>query len=215
MSSMELLNWARGPGLQISVAIFLFGVIVRLLGIFFLGRKKDLAKARANGFLPGLRTIFTRSVPPKGLWSYEIASYIFHIGFFVTLLFFVPHILLLKEAVGFRWPGLPNSIIDFTAILSIAAMFYLLLTRIIDPVRRFISGPRDYIVWLITILPLITGYLAFHRELLPYTQMLAFHILSVELFLVLFPFTKLMHAFTLFISRWYNGALAGRKGVQT
>jgi nitrate reductase gamma subunit len=211
---MELLNWARGPGLQISVAIFLLGIIVRLLEIFFLSRKKDLALARANGVLPGLRTIATRSVPPKGLWSNEIASYIFHIGFFATLLFFMPHILLLKEAAGFRWPALPNSIIDFTTILTITALVYLLLTRILDPVRRFISGPRDYIVWLITILPLVTGYLAFHRLVFPYTEMLAYHILSVELLLVLFPFTKLMHAITLFISRWYNGALAGRKGVR-
>jgi len=31
--------------------------------------------------------------------------------------------------------------------------------------------------------------------------------------LVVFPFTKLMHALTFAVSRWYNGAIAGRKGV--
>ena len=49
--------------------------------------------------------------------------------------------------------------------------------------------------------------------MLPYTQMLAVHILSVELLLIVLPFTKLIHMFTLFLSRWYNGAMAGRKGV--
>ena len=43
--------------------------------------------------------------------------------------------------------------------------------------------------------------------------MLALHILSVELLLVVLPFTKLFHAFTLFGSRWYNGKVNAHKGV--
>jgi nitrate reductase gamma subunit len=46
-----------------------------------------------------------------------------------------------------------------------------------------------------------------------YTLMLALHLFSVELLLVLLPFTKLFHTFSLFISRWYNGDFFGRKGV--
>jgi nitrate reductase gamma subunit len=59
----------------------------------------------------------------------------------------------------------------------------------------------------------LTGYLAVKHLLLPYTTMLAIHILSVELFLVMLPFTKLIHTFTVFVSRWYNGDISGRKGV--
>jgi nitrate reductase gamma subunit len=33
--------------------------------------------------------------------------------------------------------------------------------------------------------------------------------------MVVFPFTKLMHTFSLFIARYYNGAIAGYKGVQS
>jgi nitrate reductase gamma subunit len=43
---------------------------------------------------------------------------------------------------------------------------------------------------------------------------LALHILSVELLLIVIPFTKLMHLFTFALARWYNGAIAGRKGVK-
>ena len=43
--------------------------------------------------------------------------------------------------------------------------------------------------------------------------MLAIHILSVEALLILLPFTKLFHAFSVFVSRWYNGDIFGRKGV--
>jgi nitrate reductase gamma subunit len=62
---------------------------------------------------------------------------------------------------------------------------------------------------------LLTGYLAYHRMLNPYPLVLGIHILSVELLMVVFPFTKLMHALTFLIARWYNGAIAGRKGVQS
>ena len=41
----------------------------------------------------------------------------------------------------------------------------------------------------------------------------ALHLFSVELLLVLLPFTKLFHSFSIFISRWYNGDFFGRKGV--
>jgi nitrate reductase gamma subunit len=68
---------------------------------------------------------------------------------------------------------------------------------------------------MLTILPLITGYIAFHRIGMTAPTLLAIHILSVELLLVVFPFTKLMHAFTLVMARWYNGAISGYRGVES
>jgi nitrate reductase gamma subunit len=46
-------------------------------------------------------------------------------------------------------------------------------------------------------------------------MLIAIHILSVELLMVVFPFTKLTHAVTLFMARYYNGAIAGYKGVKS
>ena len=66
----------------------------------------------------------------------------------------------------------------------------------------------------LTLAPLLSGYLAFHHLLLPYTLMLALHILSVELLLVFMPFTKLFHTVSLFIARWYNGDALGHKGAR-
>jgi len=68
---------------------------------------------------------------------------------------------------------------------------------------------------IITILPLITGYFAFHRVGMTAPSLIAIHILSVELLMVVFPFTKLTHAFTVFLSRWYNGAISGYRGVES
>ena len=120
-----------------------------------------------------------------------------------------------RRAFGLSWPGLPSNIIDATNVVTMIALLAVLIHRLVDPVKRMLSDFSDYLVWLLTMLPLVTGYLAFHRVGVSGPAMLAVHILSVELLMVLFPFTKLSHAFTLWLARWYNGAIAGYKGIQS
>jgi len=218
MSGPELLLWARGPGLQFAVAIFLFGLLVRFVELWLLGRKTDLSEARAHPMGPGLRTVLSRSVPMPGALKHAplvfLGGYIFHFGFLVTLLFYVPHIHFLRSILGFGWPGLPPFLIDVLGLVTIATLIALLVQRFTDPVRRFLTRTDDYVAWTVTFLPLLSGYAAFHRLGTDYTTMLALHILSVELLLIVIPFTKLMHMFTFMLARWYNGAIAGRKGVR-
>jgi len=104
-------------------------------------------------------------------------------------------------------------LIDASVVAAIIALAVLLAHRLNNPVKRKISGFGDYLAWAVTLLPLLTGYLAIHHLLFEYTLMLALHIFSVELLLVLLPFTKLFHTFSVFASRWYNGDFFGRKGV--
>jgi len=219
MTSVEFLAWVRGPMFQISVAIFAIGVVIRLVEIFALGRKTDLSEPRGNGTMAGIKTIFRRSVPDPGTFKRSpftiVLGYLFHIGLFITILFFVPHIEIFRDVLGLQWPGLPTPLVDAVAIVSIFALLAILVNRLRNPVLRFLSNGEDYVVWAATLLPLVTGYFAFHRMAFPYQTMLGLHILSVEILLVLFPFTKLMHFFTLFIARWYNGAAFGRRGVQS
>jgi len=219
MSEIEFLSWVRGPGFEIASIIFVAGVVIRLSEIFLLGRKKNLAEAKGSEMRGGLHTILSRSIPDKSTFqrsTFKIVSgYIFHIGLFVTIFFFAPHILLVKEITGISWPSLPTAIIDASAVVSIITLVVVLIHRVRDTVLKFISTAGDYLVWIITILPLITGYMAFHRIGMSAPTLLAIHILSIELLLVAFPFTKLMHAFTLPIARWYNGAISAYRGVES
>ncbi|MCW8935030.1 MAG: hypothetical protein OQK98_09935 [Gammaproteobacteria bacterium] len=219
MSEIEFLNWVRGPAFEIATVIFIAGVVIRILEIFLLGRKRNLAEAKGSEMSSGLRTIVSRSIPDKNTFkrsSFKIVSgYIFHLGLLVTIFFFAPHILLFKEVLGFSWPSLPTAIVDAFAAVSIITLIAVLIHRLRDNVLKFLSSTEDYLVWLLTILPLITGYIAFHRIGMSAPTLLAIHILSVELLLVAFPFTKLMHTFTLPIARWYNGAISGYRGVQS
>ena len=219
MSEIEFLSWVRGPGFQIAVIIFIAGVIIRLGEILLLGRKTNLAEAKGSEMSGGLRTIVTRSVPDKSTLKRStftiVAGYIFHIGLFVTIFLFAPHILMFKDVIGFGWPALPTPAVDALAVVSIIALLAILVHRMRDDVLKFITTKEDYLVWMLTILPLITGYMAFHRIGMTAPTLLAIHILSVELLLVAFPFTKLMHAFTLVLARWYNGAISGYRGVES
>jgi nitrate reductase gamma subunit len=217
MNDLAFLTWVRGTGLDIALSVFVFGVLWRLIEIYGLGAKKDLAEPRHADGASGWHTIWRRSFPQKEAMRKSPVTYIggmvFHIGLAIVVFLFAPHILLVKGIVGFGWPGLPSQIIDLVAVLTMAAMILVLVDRLIKPVKRFLSTKADYITWALTFLPLLTGWLAVQHLLLPYTLMLALHILSVEILLIVLPFSKLFHAFTTFGSRWYNGEVNGHKGV--
>ncbi len=217
MNELQLLTWARGPGLDIAVGIFVLGVLWRLIEIYTLGRKKDLAAPRRAAGASGLHTVFRRSLAPPGMLKRSPVSYIggytFHIGLAIIVFLGAPHILLISNLTGLSWPALPAQLIDLVAVVTMAAMLVMLFDRITKPAKRFLSTFEDWFTWTVTFLPVLTGWLAVQHLLLPYTTMLALHILSAEILLIVLPFTKLFHAFTLFGSRWYNGSANARKGV--
>ena len=217
MNHLDLLTFARGSALNWAMMIFAAGVVLRLFEIFGLGRKADLARPRTDSPGSGLRTVFMRSLPAEGMLKREpvtyISGYVFHTGLFLAIFFFAPHIAFFRNMTGLQWPNLPSALVDAAVVASIVALSVLLAHRLNNAVKRLLSTAGDYVAWLVTLLPLLTGYLAYHHLFLEYTLMLALHIFSVELLLVVLPFTKLFHTFSLFISRWYNGDFFGRKGV--
>lgn len=219
MDTMELLAWAKGPGLSISLTILLLGIMVRILEMLLLGRKKDLSEARVEGsWRFGLRTIVMRTFPTLESFKAEtipiMAGYAFHIGLFLIVFLYMPHILVFKGLFGISWNGLPLWLIDGVTLITMVSMLAVLWFRLTNPVRRYLSTVGDYYAWFVTFLPVLTGYLAYHRLMLPYNDMLVVHILSVELLFISLPFTKLIHTVSLFFSRYYNGQAAGRKGVK-
>jgi len=217
MNEELFLTWVRSTGLDIALGIFVLGTLWRLFEIYSLGRKPDLAAPRHRAGASGLHTMLRRSVPPPGMFKRSaisyVGGYVFHIGLFVIVSLFAQHIKLIQDLTGLSWPNLPAQSIDATAVVTLATMLLVLAERINKPVKRFLSTFGDYASWALTFLPVLTGYLATKHLLLPYTLMLALHILSVELLLVFLPFTKLIHVFTLWGSRWYNGDVNGKKGV--
>jgi len=226
---MDLLTFARGPGLQWAVTIFVIGVLWKLVGLILLRAKPDLSEPREPSAWKGLRLIVTRSWPRKEFLHStaftEVLGYTFHIGFFVALLFYLPHILFFEDVFkgvlgvnfqqvfGVQWPYFSGGVIYFFGAVTVAALIAVLIHRIVSPVKRLISNFDDYFSWFVTTAPLVTGMLAYGHVGAPYQTLIAVHLLSMELLLVWFPFGKLMHAFTVFLSRGTEGMQFERKGA--
>ncbi|CAK0745490.1 Nitrate reductase gamma subunit [Gammaproteobacteria bacterium] len=216
---MAFLLWVRGPAFNLALTVFVLGMTVRLLEIFMLGRRPNYAEPKGPEFSPGMNTVLNRFAVNPGVFARApfnvVVGYLWHIGFLACLFLFIPHIELARGTFGLSWPGLPNPLVDALSVITLVSLIAVLIHRSRHPVMRHLATLEDTLVWIVTFLPLLTGYLAYHRAITPYPVALGLHILSVELLMVTFPFTRLTHAFTALIARWYNGAAFGRKGVQS
>jgi nitrate reductase gamma subunit len=217
---MNLLDFARGPALKASLAVFCLGVAWRIVGFALLRIRRDLNRPRASvvKYLGGgLLAVGSRSWPHREFiprtGAGEALGYSYHIGLFALVLLFTPHILFLGSLFGITWPGLPSSLVTIISVLTLTLFLAVLFRRVTNPVMRMLSNFDDYFSWFITMLVIVTGLAATAHFGSPYQRLLGLHILSFDVLLIWFPFGKLMHAFYIFPSRAINGALLSRKGA--
>ena len=217
---MDLLEFARGPALQTAAYILVAGTIWRLVGILLLKKKPDFSEPRkGGGFGAALKVIYTRSFTAdafKRATLYpKMLAYVLHIGLFMVIFLFVPHIVFFEGFLGFDWPGLPNNVIYFAGVAAVVSGVALLVRRLTDPVLRLISNFDDYFSWFVTILPIVTGLLMPVRMGIHYETLLAIHILSVTVLMIWLPFGKLGHTFLVFVTRGTTGMVFERRGAKT
>lgn len=223
---MDLLEFARGPALWISLMVLIAGSIWRVVGIVRFGARADLSEPRSTRLLAGaMRGIFVRMILRKefrltgklGL----VNGYLYHLGLAVIVFGYLPHIRFIERLTGLAWPAMPEPLLFFAVGLTFISLLIALMERLTDPVRRLLSGFDDYFSWFVVMLPLATGMIAIHQSYPPGTAPappldplpLAIHLLSVELLIVWLPFGKLAHTFLVFASRGVSGAALARKGA--
>ena len=216
---MDLLEFARGPALQVASLIFVAGLTWRLVHLFFIPRKVDISEARFGGEkVGGLRAIFSRFLHHKEFRSRTANStmlaYTLHIGLAIVIFGSAPHILFIESFTGLSWQALPNVVIHVAAALTLAVLLVSLGRRLNHPVLKMLSNFDDYFTWLVTTAPVVTGLLAVAHVGARYETLLAIHILSFNVFLVWFPFGKLMHSFVVFGSRYTTGLTFTRRGAR-
>lgn len=218
---MSILEFARGPAFQVALVVFAFGVCWRLAGIFLMYRRFDRSQPRQHALIAGgVRAIVMRSLPPheleKKIVFQHVSGYAWHLAYFASLLFFAPHIPFFKQFLGFGWPTLSNTVALLSGAVALAILLALLWRRASHAVLRQISTLDDYLSIVLSILPLLTGFMTYARILplgLRYENMLGLHLLSICALLVWFPFGKLMHSFTIFLARGTQGMQFERKGA--
>jgi nitrate reductase gamma subunit len=218
---MELLAFARGPLLPISIGIFVFGTVLRITSLLLLPRLKEHSSPRAGAkpaFVAGVREILRRFWPDhefarRALFHW-INGWVFHIGLAIVVLFAAPQILFFEDLLGLSWPHLPNNLVFGVGVITLGSLLAALVMRLGNPVQRLISGFDDYLSWLLTFLPVLTGVVAATHLGARYETLLALHILSVEALLIWLPFGKLMHWFLAFVTRGQTGAHLNHRGAQ-
>lgn len=216
---MDLLEFARGPALQVASLIFIAGLIWRLFHLFLIPKKVDISEARFGGERAGgLKTIFSRFVHHEPFRQRTrngtILAYTIHLGLAVVIFGSAPHILLIESLTGLSWPALPNVVIHIAAALTLAALIVSLARRMSHPVLKMLSNFDDYFTWLVTMLPVLTGLLAVAHIGARYELLLGIHIMTFNVFLIWFPFGKLMHSFISIGSRYTTGVTFTRRGAK-
>ncbi len=107
---MDLLDWARGPLLIASAAVFLLGVSWRLYSLWRMpAAAAPSARARqAFGTGAAIGAAFSRFVPSGGFHPsatlVNVNPYVFHIGLAVIFLGYAPHIDFVRRNIGLGWP---------------------------------------------------------------------------------------------------------------
>jgi len=220
---MTTLEFARGPMLHIALIVFVFGVLWRLVSVILLGWRKSHAEARVSAgkaVTGGASAVGNRSWPhPEFLDRTafgEAVGYGYHIGLFAIVLLGARHVAFWKNLFGINapwWPTLPSGIISVLSVATIFLMLIATIRRAMHPVLRRISNFDDWFSLVILYAIMVTGVMAVFGLGGLYELILAAHIISFNALLIWFPFSKLMHAFYIFPSRFITGYKHEKKGA--
>ena len=220
------LNWnsiyafLTGPALWFTFIFFIGGLLIRLAFLLRLSRKKDRVIYNHIDLDWGLRSIFHWLIPFASVSMrqqpiFSLVAFIFHLTLIAVPLFLSAHILLWEEAFGVTLWSIPDRLADGLTLVFLAAALFLFIRRRIRPEVRILTTAWDYALLIITMLPFITGFLAYHQWG-PYEATLILHILFGQILLILIPITKLAHMILFFFTRAFFGfGMGGGGGAQS
>jgi len=202
----------RGPLVWIAFVGFFAGCLYRIITMARLAKKDKVVYPTFDARF-GARSVLHWVVPFASLNmrkrpGYSLLSYAFHICVLVTPLFLLGHAVLWQESWGVRWWSLPEAVADVMTLVVIFACLFFMARRLVRPEVRNVSDLSDFLLALLVMAPFVTGFVA-HQQWLPYKPMLIAHIISGALWLLLIPWTRLVHMIWFIFTRAYMGSEFG------
>jgi len=201
---------------DIALIVFFAGIAWRILTVFRRGNRRDYSQPRSSGIfgaiMANIRGFYPRKEVSSRIRLQVIAGYMFHLGLFVLLFFAAPHVKFIAEHItGFSWTAMPYWGFIVTSEIAFAGLILLWVHRVLNPVTQLISKRSDHVATILVFVVMLTGCMALGEAS---AELRAFHRFTVELLMVYFPFSALMHAVMFVPSRAYSGAFFGRRGVK-
>ena len=163
--------------------------------------------------------VFFESLFKGSKWTWHF-GWLFHFGMLLVLL---RHLRYFTEpvwnwVVALQWIGV------YAGIVMLIGLMGLLIRRLAVDRIRYISAPSDYLmllliigitgsgllikyVWhtdIIALKSFVLGMMAFHWQPLPADPLLIIHLALVVILMLIFPFSKLLHAPGVFFSPTRN-----------
>ena len=213
-------RFLAGPALWFAIMVFLVGLALRLGYLYWLSRRKDPVIYNHASFVWGFKSILFWLVP----WAtvsmrsqpvFSAAVFLFHICLLAVPLFLNAHNILWDEAFGVSLWSLPDTWADGLTLAFLATAVFVIVRRIVRPEVRILTSAWDYTLIVLTALPFLSGFLAYH-QLGPYEVMLLLHIALAEILLIVIPFSKLAHMLLIFFTRAFIGfELGARRGSRS
>jgi len=211
-----------GPMLAVTLVVFFGGVVYRVRQFFSLSREvpinasalpKTIAEAvekrekdeflridSAMDMLLKWRLRLKRTMLGKSP-VFSAVTIVFHTLLIVLPIVTVGHNILLDDYFGINFPTLSEATVDNLTLLFLVLAGIFFLRRILVAKVRSVTTYRDWIAWLVTVTPFLSGYLAYHQTF-NYDVILLIHIIAGELMLIAIPFTKLIHMPFFFFARF-------------
>ncbi len=195
-------NWleiAKGPAFRFALAILLLGllrqVLLTLNGAFTAIRRagnrhlayREIVKETLKWIFPIHRLHRARPLQ-------SVASFAFHGGLILAVAFLRNHIDLLQANVGIGWMALPRPLLDGATWFAIVGIIILLFYRLYSTPVRALSTMMDYILLILLLSVIGSGYLAGQVwNPIPYDVLMLLHTLTGIVLALLLPFTKIVH----------------------
>ncbi len=195
----SMLEFAKDPLFGVTVLVMVLGlmrhVVIQLHGLLSFSKDR-MRQARWKKILRDtLSWVFPVRHLVQGTILMSIASFTFHIGLIVVPLGLGDHIVLWEDFFGVSLPRLIPFWADLLTLTTITAGVCLLGYRLMTRRTRAMSRIFDYLILGMVLLPFVTGFLASHPRMNPFSwqSMMLAHILSAEALFVVTPFSKLAH----------------------
>jgi len=227
----RLYAFLTGPGVYLTFALFVAGLAVQGLRFFKLTRAKEPRRLPpappaaappqkpTQGATPAplfdrlLATAEVLGRPFDRLYQracrtiagthpvMTLLTVVFHTLLFATPLLLLAHNRMLADSLGFGLPSLPDRVSDGMTVVFLLCGGAFLFRRLFLRRVRALTTAYDLLVLALTVLPFLTGFLAYH-QVGHYPTMVTVHVLAGEAMLVLVPFTRLGHALFFFLYRF-------------